>query len=59
MLEIKNVYSKCIDMESIDEVVLHEVGYHQLNNNEWLPKTITLMATDPLQAIKLFEIGRV
>jgi len=58
-METKNIMARCIDMESIDEYAKHEVSFEQLVDTSWQPKTITMMATDPLQAIKLFQMGSV
>jgi hypothetical protein len=58
-MEIKNLMAKCLDRNNPNEYVEHIVIYDQLVDNQWLPKTITLMATDPMQAIKLFERERV
>jgi len=56
-METKNITARCIDMVSIEEYALHEVCFEQLIDTSWQPRTITMMATDPLQAIKLFQMG--
>jgi hypothetical protein len=58
-METKNIMARCIDMVSIDEYVKHEVSFEKLVDSTWQPKTITMMATDPLHAIKLFQRGEV
>jgi hypothetical protein len=58
-METKNLMAKCLDRNDPSEYVEHLVMYDQLVDDKWLPKTITLMATDPMQAIKLFQMGSV
>ena len=58
-METKNLMAKCLDRNNPDNMVLHEVSYEQFVDKTWQPKTITLMATDPMQAIKLFQMGSV
>lgn len=54
-MELRNIRARCIDRNSNDDVVLHEVNYEAMENNNWIAKTIQLMATDPQNAIEKFR----
>ena len=55
MSAFRNIRSKCIDRNSNDEFVLHEVNYEEKENDNWVAKTIQLMASDPQNAIQVFN----
>jgi hypothetical protein len=54
-MELKNIRARCIDRNSNDEIVLHEINYEAMENDNWVAKTIQLMATDPHNAIQIFN----
>jgi hypothetical protein len=50
--EIRNLTSRCLDRESIDEIVLHEVNFEiKESGGDWHPHRIEVMAKDPMDAI--------
>ena len=51
-MEIKNLYARCIDKESIEEFALHEVEFDRKGKNgDWTNYVIHIMAKDPVDAI--------
>jgi len=53
MSEYKNMAAKCIDRNSPDDVVLHEVYFDRKEpDGNWTNQVVRVMATDPMNAIK-------
>jgi len=51
-MEIKNLYARCIDKESIEEFALHEVEFEvKESSGNWTNHVIQIMAKDPVDAI--------
>lgn len=52
MTEYKNMTARCLDRESTDEFVLHEVKFDCKEEDEdWTSNVVRLMAKDPISAI--------
>ena len=52
--EYRNLIAKCIDKESIDEIVLHEVEFDRLEEDGvWTSHVVRIMAKDPIDAINV------
>jgi hypothetical protein len=52
MVEFRNVYGRCIDKDSIDEMALHEVEFElKESGGDWQPHVVQIMAKDPMDAI--------
>jgi hypothetical protein len=51
MSEIKNIKARCLDKDSDEAVVLHEVNYEIKDSGVWIAQTKQVMATDPMDAI--------
>jgi hypothetical protein len=50
--EYRNMKAKCIDRDSADELVVHEVTYDRKDpDGNWTSHVVQLMATDPMDAI--------
>lgn len=56
-MEIRNVSAKCIDMNNPSAMVLHKVDYEYKDSGVWVGKTVQVMATDPMDAIKYVRGG--
>jgi hypothetical protein len=51
IVEFKNMRGKCLDKDSFDEVVLHEVEFDRKDSGVWEHHVVQIMATDPMDAI--------
>lgn len=51
-MEYRNLSARCLDMNSNDDVVLHEVNYEYKDSGVWVAKTVSMYATDPQDAIE-------
>jgi hypothetical protein len=52
MTEVKNLRARCLDMESIEEVALHEVEFDiKESGGDFKPSVVQVMAKDPIDAI--------
>lgn len=49
--------ARCLDRESIDEVVLHEVEFDRKESGAWTHHVVQIMATDPQDAINAIRMG--
>jgi hypothetical protein len=51
-VQINNLQAKCLDRNSPHDLVLHEVRFDLQNNGQWEPKSMEVLATDPMDAIE-------
>jgi hypothetical protein len=49
---ISNLTAACIDRSSNDDYVLHRVTFDTNETGTWENKSVEVMATDPMDAIK-------
>jgi hypothetical protein len=56
-MEYKNLTARCLDTESIDEVVVHEVEFDRKESGAWTHYVVQIRATDPLDAINAVKMG--
>ena len=55
--EIRNIFARCIDKESIEEVALHEVNFEiKESGSDWKPHVMQVMAKDPMDAINYVRV---
>ena len=57
MCELRNISAKCLDIDSDRTMVLHKVDYEYKDSGVWLSKSVQVLATDPMDAIKYVKGG--
>jgi hypothetical protein len=55
-METKNFIARCIDMQSNDEFVAHEVEFDEVKGGELIHHIINIQAIDPIHAIKQVKV---
>jgi hypothetical protein len=56
-MEYKNMKGRCVDKESTDTVVLHEVEFDRKDSGVWEHHVVQFMAKDPVDAIDAVKRG--